>query len=199
MQNAIHFQKYTTREQWLNAMAEQFQKIYFNGSFAPDLPKCRYSCGWPKGRSKAIGQCFAAEASADHHFEIFISPELDDSVRVGDVLLHECIHAVVGLECVHKGPFRDLATKCGLQGNMKATVASDMLKEQLQELVERIGPYPHAQLLAANQGKKDGIRMIKLVCDQSDCGMVIRTARKWIENVGEPKCACGGCFAVEED
>jgi hypothetical protein len=186
MQNKLAFPRLFTREQWLNAMAEEFRAIFFNGTFAPELPDCRYSCGWPKGRAKAIGQCFAAESSADHHFEIFISPELDDACRVGDVLLHECIHAVVGLECKHRGKFRSTSIKCGLTGDMKATVASDELKARLETLVEKIGPYPHAQLVAASQRKKEGTRMKKLVCP--NCGCIVRGSEK---SLGIPKlCLC---------
>jgi len=186
MQDKLSFPKFSTREQWLNALAEEFRAIFFNGTFAPELPNCRYSCGWPKGRAKAIGQCFAAEASADHHFEIFISPELDDACRVGDVLLHECIHAVVGIECGHRAAFRKTAIKCGLTGNMKATVASEELKATLQGLVEKIGAYPHAQLVAASQRKKEGTRMKKLVCP--NCGCIVRGSEK---SLGIPKlCLC---------
>ena len=34
--------------------------------------------------------------------------------------------------------------------------------------------------------------MLKAECDS--CGMVVRTTRKWIEEVGLPTCACGGQF-----
>jgi hypothetical protein len=38
-------------------------------------------------------------------------------------------------------------------------------------------------------------RMVKLIC--KDCGMIIRTTRKWIAESGEPYCGtCGGRFHI---
>jgi hypothetical protein len=101
------------------------------------------------------------------------------------------------LECGHKGTFRKVALACGLTGAMPATTASDELKKTLTGIIEKIGKYPHAKLVAANGIKKQGTRLIKLTCDNEDCAMVIRTTRKWLGEVGEPQCACGGKFRLK--
>jgi hypothetical protein len=190
--------KFATREDWLNALADEFREIFFNAKVAPILPKIRISCGFPKGQRNAIGQCWSSTCSKDKTFEIFIHPGEADGMRVGDILLHECIHAAVGVECGHRGAFRKAALACGLTGAMNTTTASDRLKDTLTDIMQRIGEYPHAQLVAANGIKKQGTRLIKLTCDNEDCSMVIRTTRKWLDEVGEPQCACGGKFELEE-
>ncbi len=189
---------FSTREDWLNALVDIFAGVFFNGTFAPKLPPCRFSCGWPKGKAKAIGQCFAAESSADHTYEIFISPEIDDPLRVGDVLLHECIHAAVGLKCKHRGQFRNVALACGLTGRMRDTQASDELVETLKGMTGQIGPYPHAQLVADPAPRRQGNRHLKLRCNNGQCGMIVQTTRIWLDQVGTPLCRCGGEFEESE-
>jgi hypothetical protein len=193
----LNTKKFSTREDWLNALADEFRVIFFNKKVAPALPKIRISCGFPKGKRTAIGQCWSNLCSKDKTYEIFIHPGEADGLRVGDILLHECIHAAVGLECGHKGTFRKVALACGLTGAMPATTASDELKKTLTGIIEKIGKYPHAKLVAANGIKKQGTRLIKLTCDNEDCAMVIRTTRKWLGEVGEPQCACGGKFRLK--
>ena len=187
--------KYATREAWLKALAERFEGMFFDGAIAPPLPSRRVSCGWPKGRGKDAGQCFNASSSADHTYEIFVSPELADPLAVAATLLHQCIHAACGLECGHRGPFKAAAKLCGLVGPMKATEAGKQLEEALQPVLEALGPYPHARLAHESSHKAQECRMVKLKC--GTCGMVIRTARQWIENPGPPVCACGGAFQLE--
>jgi predicted peroxiredoxin len=87
----------------------------------------------------------------------------------------------------HKAPFARIAKRVGLEGKMTATHAGKTLAQRLNALAAEIGPYPHASL-DMSQVKKQGTRLIKLVC--ADCGYTVRTTAKWIE-IGLPTCACG--------
>jgi hypothetical protein len=181
-----------TREQWLlNACAEMEPWLKEAGAgAAPDL---RVSVGWPLGRKKtggkgshAIGQCFDHVSSKDGRYEIFISPELAEPTRVCDVLLHELVHAYVGLEAKHGKDFKLIATRVGLTGKMTATVASDILIPKLKVLVAELGGYPHAELGAGvGLTPKQGTRLLKAYCPR--CGYVVRITRKWAD-VGLPVC-----------
>ena len=187
--------KYKTREEWLNKAETKLRPLFKQAGFNIP-PNIRVSCGWPSARgtsskNKTIGQCWSSNNSGDGTFEIFISPVLEDSCRVLDVLAHELVHATVGLECGHKGDFRRCAVGIGLTGKMTATTASEELKAKLGEIVSVIGEYPHAQLSASSL-KKQSTRLIKAECN--GCGMVIRTTQKWIDETGLPECACGGHF-----
>jgi hypothetical protein len=187
-------QLYATREQWLNAAALAVRPL-FDEQGANEYPKVRLSCGWPKGgRGKTIGQAWHPESSGDATAEIFISPVLDEPVRVLDILIHELIHATVGNEAGHKGPFRKLAKAIGLEGKMTATHAGEELAAKLLALTGNLGPYPHAEL-SKSTTTKQGTRMIKVQCPA--CDYVIRTTQKWID-VGLPTCCCGTDMELPE-
>jgi len=183
--------KFATREEWLVACAAAVRPL-FDEQGAPDYPKFRVSCGFPKGGRRAIGEAWTPDSSGDGTAELFVSPELETLVEAGsagvvDVLVHELIHAVVGNEHGHKGPFRKLAKGIGLEGKMTATVAGNELADKLLHLIAPLGPYPHAQL-SRLQITKQGTRMLKVVCP--DCDYTLRTTQKWID-VGLPTCCCG--------
>src|SRR5690606_38637603 len=98
----------------------------------------KVSVGWPGGPGRkncVIGQCWAPAAAADGVSHVFISPVLDDAVRVLDVLAHELVHAInfaEGDNCGHRGRFAKIAKGIGLTGKMTATVAGEELAERLQ-------------------------------------------------------------------
>ena len=176
-----------TREEWLMAAAK-----LVNSRYECEYPKFRASCGPTPGKS--IGSAWRPEASGDKTAEIFISPKLDDPIEVIATLMHELVHVVVGNDAGHRGPFKELALKIGLEGRMTATTASEELKGFIEAVVSELGAYPHAQLTKLQKDKQT-TRMIKCMCE---CGFTCRTTRKWLDTVGAPTCACGGDMKVEE-
>jgi len=50
--------------------------------------------------------------------------------------------------------------------------------------------------VASSKPKTQGTRMLKVVCQE--CGCVVRMTRKWLDEVGEPTCGCGGKMVEEE-
>lgn len=111
-----------TREQWLNRALGLIRNYLYTNCDAAVVPQgTRISCGLAGGRigSKRIGECWNTTASADGSTEIFISPVLDDVTGKSGVLatlVHEAIHAAVGVEHGHKKPFQKVATAAGLVG-----------------------------------------------------------------------------------
>ena len=186
---------FATREEWLmefvGAMRPAFAET---GSPLPE--KVRVSCGFPKGCRKAIGQCWSDKVSEDGAREIFVSPVLSEAPRVCDVVIHELVHAALPDGTKHGAEFKQLATDMGLAGPMTATEASAELTAALAEFIPvRLGPYPHSKLSPMSIAKQT-TRMIKLTCD--GCGMVVRSTRKWLDDVGPPNCACGSAFEENE-
>jgi len=185
-----------TREDWLRAAATMLRPSFEEENIV--LPASfRIACGWPLGRqrgsrgsSHAIGQCWAQRASKDGCSEIFISPELDDPCAVTAVLVHELIHAADDCQHGHRGPFRKMATAIGLCGPMRSTYAGPDLRERLNVLCGHLGPYPHARLDATQVARKQGTRLIKVVCKRTDCGYSVWTTRMWLD-LGTPICVCG--------
>lgn len=193
------------REQWLEKSVELMTPHFENAGYK--VPKVRVSCGWPSsgglGKThKTIGQCWAKEASSDGVHQIFISPWLEDIGETGVVptLVHEVVHAVVGLEAKHGKVFRKCATGVGLDGKMTSTHAGKQLLLLVAVWQRTLGSYPHAKLDPAQRPtKKQTTRMIKMEC--GTCGYVARAAKKWIDEVGVLKCPKHGtmdCDAVPE-
>ncbi len=190
----------TTREDWLTKLTDALRPAFLEAG--GELPEnIRVTCGWPSQGAKAkknrrLAECWGPEASDDDHFEIFISPTLDDAVEVGGILVHELAHAAVGVEAGHKAPFHRVAVAMGLEGKMTATTSSEPLVQRLQSLTDKIGLYPHAKL-SFKKKKTQGTRMIKVQCPDPACGYQVRTTQKWID-IGLPTCFCGIKMEAEE-
>src|SRR5262249_40594880 len=130
--------------------------------------------------------------------EIFISPTLADPMRVVGVLAHELIHAIVGGEVGHRGPFKRLALAIGLTGKMSATVEGDVFKTALQAILEDLWPYPHAELDAKKRlsgPKPQGTRLLKAMCPL--CKYTVRVTQKWVDDVGLPHCPVHGGMEID--
>lgn len=181
-----------TREEWLVA-ATNALKLDFEDAETEIPEKVRVTCGWPShgGRAKKnriTGECWPAKKSGDGHFEIFIAPTMADPIEVLGTLIHELVHASVGLDQGHKAEFRKVAIALGLAGKMTATEVGAELRERLHTLVEELGVYPHAEIDPTQAKKPQTTRMLKIECPT--CGWMARTSKKWME-MGLPICACG--------
>jgi hypothetical protein len=173
-----------TREQWLNAFIQASRPAFEAAGF-PIPQNVRASIGFTsKGaRSNTIGQCWDSGSSKDGHFEIFIRPSLQGKAsRVADVLVHECVHAAVGLADGHGPKFRKCAKALGLQGKMTATVAGPAFHAWADPILAEIGPFPGDELQGQGSGKKkQTTRLLKLECDS--CEFTCRTTAKHIQPV----------------
>ena len=184
--------KAQTREEWLRRLTDSLRPLF--GQHGAKVPKrVRASCGWPSKRAMAkskrrIGECWSNERSADKHHEIFISPTLSKPIKVAETLVHELVHAAIGIECGHKAPFRRLALAIGLEGKMTATHAGQELHDTLKRLTTEAGPYPHGEVSFDQEEKKQSTRLLKVEC--ANCGYVVRVTQKWLD-VGVPTCPCG--------
>jgi hypothetical protein len=185
--------KTVTREAWLNEALTKLRP-WFKDRAGVEVPAdARVSVGFPGGGSarKRIGECWARSQSKDKVNEIFISPVLSDPIRMLDVLVHEAVHAVDDCQSGHKEAFKRTALAVGLEGKMTATHAGEELKAELARIIGVLPPLTHGALDLSTR-KKQPTRLVKLECD--NCGMIIRTTAKWIEQTGNPACACGGHF-----
>ena len=154
--------------------------------------KFRVTCGWPSRgalseKNKRFGECFSPDCSKDNTHELVISMYLDDPMEIAGVLAHEMIHAIVGVECGHKGPFRKLALEIGLEGKMTATVPGEAFKEKVNSVLKELGEYPHSQVdVPQLSRKKQSSRLVKVTC--SCCGYTVRITQKWLRDMGAPLC-----------
>lgn len=192
--------KETLREAWLTKAADLLWDRMREVHPLKVNPAIKVSMGFPfkrKGKgSHAIGQCWCQTASKEGVCEIFVCPTLEDPITVLATLLHEQVHAAVGVKEGHKGPFKRVAQGVGLEGKMTATVPGAGLTQFLKGVAKKLGPYPHRELLTTlgSGPKKDGTRMLKVYCP--DCDYTVRTTQKWVD-VGMPMCPCGTLMTMD--
>ena len=161
----------------------------------------KVSCGFPKGvrgsrNSKVIGVHYSTTVSAKGYHEMFITPEISDSSRVIDVLLHELCHAIQREEFgpyvqAHGKEFGKIARSIGLEGKLTSTVAGSGLKYIISKWIEEIGEYPHAEMTLADATgrKKQTTRLLKAICANNG-EYKFRITRSIVDNYGLPNCMC---------
>lgn len=184
-----------TREQWLNeANAMILDEIFAPVWKARASLKIRISVGFPAGKrpeSNVIGVCHPTSHSTDGTNEIFITPNIDDSMLVLETLIHEDCHAIDDCQSGHRGDFATLARAVGLEGPLTATHGSAELRAKLQEYIGLLGPIPHAKLNVSKR-KRDKNRNIKVWCR---CGFKFNTSRTQVNHVLTERgmIACPAC------
>jgi hypothetical protein len=180
---------HTTREGWLLDAVALIDKAFFDDAGYTMPKKLAVSCGIPYGKASAIGQCWDPKVAADGTTHMFICPSMDEPVRVLDILLHEMIHAAVGIEEGHKGAFRKLVKEFGLMGKVTATYAEpgSECHRRLARIATELGPYPHKAMVKRTNKKegKGGSGWIRLVSPQEE-GYKLVISPKMIEEFGLP-------------
>ncbi len=183
-----------TREEVLQRILEGFIIPRFNQNGHEITDKIKVSVGIPKGGKDAIGECWQAEAG-NGFYHIFVSPIINDIIRVTDILIHEVIHTWIR---GHRKDFAKVGKSVGLQKPWTATTATEELTEDIKCYITANSiEYPHVVLdtnLSAK--KKQSTRMIKLECEE--CGYIVRTSKTNIQ-IGVPTCCCGTQFTYEDE
>jgi hypothetical protein len=179
-----------TREGWLLAATNELRPYFESYGFVlPD--NIRHSLAFTSTgkRGRMAGECWHSDSSDDHHFEIFIRPDKDDSLEVLGILVHELIHTLLPPTVKHGKQFRDIALLIGLQGRMRQTMPTPLLLEKLKTIAGTLGSLPHAKLNfvgAVDAPKKQGKKWLKAECGAS-CGYSVRITSKWAK-IGLPVC-----------
>lgn len=164
-----------TREEWLNKAAERTARLCKR-----EVPRLYYSVGFPKGARvgrgrRAIGQCWDGQASADKAPHIFISPELADAVEVLAVLVHEQLHAAVGCQHGHRGPFSKAMREAGMVKPWTTSTPGPELRAALEAEAAALGEYPHAALRVADR-PRPGSRLRLYECGCTPRPVKLRVA-----------------------
>jgi hypothetical protein len=183
---------FPTREEWLLAAIDEVRPL-FDAVGHKLTDRIRVTCGFPStaSRSGAVGQCFASAASADQHYEVMVSPVLDDPREVMQVLIHELVHTLPG--CMNHGTTFQAAASAvflapGTSRGWKATVHAPGFDAAYHSIIDGLGTYPHAHL-KMGQAKKQTTRLLKAMCPH--CGYTIRLTKMWADK-GLPVCSLDG-------
>lgn len=189
--------EFAVRERWLHDAAQMVLGKYeaaFTEQFGDEgfdhLKSIRVSTGFPSRRGengKVIGQCWNSKSTADASHHVFISPLLEDSVRVVSTLAHEMVHAADDGKSGHKGKFTRAVRAMGLKGKPTATFAGEEFEEWVKnDVVPVLGKYPHVALSPTLTIKTQKTYMRKIQCPA--CGCIVRMTQKWLDEAGAPFC-----------
>ncbi len=186
-----------TREQWLQHAVSLLRKEMVKRDVT--IPAVKVSCSWPGGgdSQKRIGECWPTQASKAGINEVFISPRIEDPVRVVSILAHELAHVVDNCKNGHRAPFVLIGGKMGLEGKpTQMGLPPEKALAWTDRLLKKHGPFPPATLDKSKSPIKPQVaRMIKVEC--GDCGAIWRMARKHVENVTCCPCCQSEDIAVE--
>lgn len=137
------------RETWLQEAVKLLRPMLeeHEARVPPDL---HVSVGWAKGgKGDVIGQCWqqARETKDGKVTHVFVCPSLgEDPAFLLATLLHELVHAAVGNEHGHRGPFRRVYRALGYEGRVTIVNPGEELKGRLAKLAAQLGDYPHEPL-----------------------------------------------------
>ena len=178
-----------TREFWLLQAAKRIPSIFFNDEI--QLPSdLQVSVGFVKGnQEKVLGVCVISKTEDTFPASIVLNHTIDDTEKLLQVLVHECIHAY-GIKG-HGKAFGKFASMAGFEKPYKFHTPGqsliDNVKGLYNDLLSEFGPYPGAALHASQKEKKErNSNILTLSCP--DCEYKVKVARKLVETYGAPKC-----------
>lgn len=155
-----------SREMWLMNAVKLLRPVLSSVGLA--LPeKVRVSCGFPTVSReqqvrgfRAFGQSFPASASKDGTVEVFISPVLDQAVKLNESGVLDTLAWV--LAKVSENYDVDKSHRAlRLQKVSGRVVSTPEFVEALAQVIEKLGAYPHAALEIEEVAKEAAKRYAK--------------------------------------
>jgi len=149
---------------------EYLKEEFFTESKMRLPARIMVSCGIPSGSKNAIGQCWDPIMTKDRTIHIFICPSQSDTVQVLGILLHELIHAALGLHHKHDRVFQGAIKRVGLKGKPTSTFVGEgtALYTQLQTTLGKLGSYPHSAMIKKTSTKKEQADPLITLISQTD-------------------------------
>lgn len=177
------------REQWLTKATKLMRAKWTKLGVAVPLD-VKLTCGFPGGGSprRRIGECWPRSRSAAGINEVMISPVLDDTATVLDVLGHELLHAVDDCASKHGVAFSKNSRMVGYTGGKNSKVEGVAAIALLKAIEKKLGAYPHGKVALTVKTRNASHGLHKLECG---CGNVSYMTAKKIEQHGWP--VCGSC------
>ena len=175
---------HTSREEWLRAATKELRKHFEKlGHKLPE--KMRFAIAFPSTgkRGRSPGEVWHPENSDDQSYEIIIRADMYDPVEVLSILVHELVHTLLPLNVKHGKEFRKIAHQVGLEGQMRQTVPTPLLRDHLQSIAKNLGELPHARLRfegVSDGARKKTARYLKAECPV--CGYHFRITAKWAQH-----------------
>ena len=197
---------HANREEWLNAAVDELRPFFSMRGYT--LPaEIRVACAYPTNAKrsgfKVLGECIPNTNSADGHWEIYISPILDEPSKVTETLISQLCRTAKGAYAVTNQAYAKVAEAMliypdgTLSNPYKAVMHGSAFDMAYQDIIDSLGVYPHAKVDVSIH-KSQGTRMLLARCPTCQCS--IRMTAKWVYNahgdVELPTCRCGDMFAL---
>jgi hypothetical protein len=191
--------EFDTDQAWLRAAFEALRPDFEaigKTLPAPIHPNFGFTSHGSK-KTGITGQYYDGSASTDDVPKLIIRCNTDEPLPILEAVVHQCTHAVVGVQEGHGKAFREVALRIGLEPPMRTSKAGKRLAERLHALAAELGPFPNARLnfetigadgkekRVADQPKKQESRQLRAACPK--CGYTVRSTAKWFR-VGMPCC-----------
>lgn len=164
-----------TRDQWLADFIE-LARPKFKSAGQPLPEKIRAAiCPPHRNKQRYIGLCWSDAVTEDNGREIWITAAETDRVQAAGILVHELCHAALPHAVKHGKPFRELATRLGLEGPMRATHAGALFRTLWQDVLLELGELPKARFTAGaavDMRIQKTPRMTNVACPY--CGFVAK-------------------------
>jgi hypothetical protein len=193
--------EFDTAEAWLRAAVDALRPDF--EAIGKTLPATiRGDFGFTSHGSKKTGisgQYYEGSASTDDVPKLIIRCNTDDPIAILEAVVHQAVHAVVGVKEGHGKAFREVGLRMGLEPPMRTSKAGKRLSERLHALAADLGPFPNARLnfettgadgkekRVADRPKKQETRQLRVECLVDGCGYCARASAKWLR-IGLPLC-----------
>jgi hypothetical protein len=132
-------------QDWLTRLAQAMRPVFEDASY-PFPDRFCVTVGHTS-RGDRYGEAHARSETRDGTGNIYISPYLADPIRIGEILIHELVHLVVGVENDHDETFKACADRIDLVGEVTSTLAGSDLMPRLRAMIEELGEYPYSPLI----------------------------------------------------
>lgn len=189
-----------TREFWLLQAAKRMPKIFFDDS--AQLPDgLQVAVGYVKGnQEKVLGVCTRPTDKNPEDFPptIVLNHNIDDTEKLLEVLVHECIHSF-GING-HGKAFGKYAEIAGFAKPYKFHNPTEILKDRVHQLnmdlTAEFGPYPGEAVKGKEKEPKERKQNI-LTMNCPLCEYKVKVHRKLVEEYGAPICPVHGESMVD--
>jgi hypothetical protein len=177
--------QHATREQWLLAAKDQIKTLLFDPLEMHLPPVIRVSVGLCG--NKKLGLCVDSDCMEDGSVSIFVDPSTDDTVVLIATLVHELVHASVGVDEKHGPVFKKAVRELGLQGKATATYAEKgtELYTTIEGIAAGLGTYPHAKLVRKEKPKTKHNWVSYISASNED--YIVRANRLTVKELGPPR------------
>lgn len=132
------------RQSWLMAAVDMLKFDFWQ--IGETIPKLSVDLAWfgAPPCENTLGCCMAIlePDGSESSIRISVSPAIGLAMMVLEVLVHELVHATVGVAHGHDEEFCRVSAAIGLEDTGIHALAEEVLLERLSKIKQKLGAYP---------------------------------------------------------